>query len=58
MSQQSRKEQLQAMLADDPNDPFLRDGLAMEFVSEGADAEAVGCFAQLRRVRRSTRRDT
>ena len=34
----SRLEQIQAMLADDPNDPFLRYGLAMEHVSSGDDA--------------------
>jgi cytochrome c-type biogenesis protein CcmH/NrfG len=43
----TRKEQLQAMLAEDPNDPFLRYGLAMEHVSEGADAEAVRCFQEM-----------
>ena len=40
----SRLEQIQAMLADDPNDPFLRYGLAMEHVSRGDDEEAVRCF--------------
>ena len=40
----SRLEQIQAMLADDPNDPFLRYGLAMEHVSQGDDEEAVRCF--------------
>jgi len=50
MSNSSRKQQLQAMLAEDPNDPFLRYGLAMEYLSEGADAEAVRCFAELRAV--------
>jgi cytochrome c-type biogenesis protein CcmH/NrfG len=40
----SRLEQIQAMLADDPNDPFLRYGLAMEYVSQGNDEEAVRCF--------------
>src|SRR5438034_5379617 len=37
----SRKEQLQEMLATDPNDPFLRYALAMEFVSAGEDERAV-----------------
>jgi predicted Zn-dependent protease len=40
MSGKSRKERLQEMLADDPNDPFLHYGLAMESVSEGNDEEA------------------
>ena len=40
MTGKSRKQQIQDMLADDPNDPFLRYGLAMEYVSEGNDSEA------------------
>jgi Flp pilus assembly protein TadD len=47
MSTKSRKQQLQEMLAEEPNDPFLRYGLAMEFVSEGNDEEAVRCFHEL-----------
>jgi cytochrome c-type biogenesis protein CcmH/NrfG len=47
MTEKSRKQQIEAMLADDPNDPFLRYGLAMEYVSEGNDAEAARCFAEL-----------
>jgi Tfp pilus assembly protein PilF len=43
----NRKEQIQQMLADDPNDPFLRYGLAMEYVSEGANEDAVRCFREL-----------
>src|SRR5438093_473432 len=43
----SRLEQIQAMLADDPNDPFLRYGLAMEYVSQGNDEEAVRCFRDM-----------
>ena len=39
--------QLQEMLAQEPNDPFLRYGLAMEFVSEGNDEEAVRGFREL-----------
>jgi Flp pilus assembly protein TadD len=34
-------------LIESPNDPFLRYGLAMEFVSEGNDEEAVRCFHEL-----------
>ena len=50
MNAKSRKEQLQEMLAQDPNDPFLRYGLAMEYVSQGDDEGAVGCFRELIRV--------
>lgn len=41
MAGPSRKEQLEAMLRDDPNDPFLHYGLAMEFISAGDDTQAV-----------------
>jgi predicted Zn-dependent protease len=34
-------EQIEALLADDPADPFLRYGLAMEHASQGDDATAV-----------------
>ena len=47
MAGKTRKQQLQEMLAEEPNDPFLRYGLAMEFVSEGNDDEAVRCFHEL-----------
>jgi tetratricopeptide (TPR) repeat protein len=47
MSGKSRKEQIEAMLRDDPNDPFLRYGLAMEHVSAGDDEGAVRCFREL-----------
>jgi thioredoxin-like negative regulator of GroEL len=47
MTAKTRKQQLQEMLAEEPNDPFLRYGLAMEFVSEGNDEEAVRCFQEL-----------
>jgi tetratricopeptide (TPR) repeat protein len=47
MSGKSRKQQIEEMLADDPNDAFLRYGLAMEYVSAGHDEEAVRCFRQL-----------
>ena len=36
----TRKQQLEEMLADDPNDSFLRYGLAMEHVSAGEDTPA------------------
>jgi predicted Zn-dependent protease len=43
----SRQEQLEELLRDDPNDPFLRYGLAMEHVSAGDDEGAVGRFREL-----------
>jgi predicted Zn-dependent protease len=46
----SRKQQLLELLKEEPNDPFLRYGLAMEFVSEGEDGEAVRCFRELLEV--------
>ena len=45
MANTRRMEQLEAMLADDPGDAFLRYGLAMEHASGGDDA---GCVAVLR----------
>jgi Flp pilus assembly protein TadD len=47
MAAKTRKEQLEELLAEDPADPFLRYGLAMEHVSAGNDDEAVRCFRQL-----------
>jgi Flp pilus assembly protein TadD len=47
MAHRSRKEQIQEMLKDEPNDLFLLYGLAMAYVSEGADEEAVARFRQL-----------
>lgn len=46
----TRKEQIEAMLRDDPDDPFLRYGLAMEYVSLGDDAEGVRQFGTLRKT--------
>jgi Flp pilus assembly protein TadD len=43
----SRKERLEQMLQEDPNDPFLRYGLAMEHVAAGDDAAAVEIFRGL-----------
>src|SRR5580693_843528 len=43
----SRKEQIEEMLVEEPNDPFLRYGLAMEYVSAGDDNQAVVCFREL-----------
>jgi Tfp pilus assembly protein PilF len=50
MANKSRKQQIEEMLAEDPNDPFLRYGLAMEYVSAGEDDQAVRCFQELLRV--------
>ena len=50
MTAKTRKEQIQEMLADEPNDPFLRYGLAMEYISEGDDEQAVKHFRDLLRV--------
>ena len=47
MTGKSRKQQIEEMLADDPNDAFLLYGLAMEYVGAGQDEEAVLCFRQL-----------
>lgn len=41
MTGTSRKEQLQTLLRDDPYDPFLRYGLALELESEGDSAGAI-----------------
>jgi Flp pilus assembly protein TadD len=50
MAGKSRKQQIEEMLAEDPNDPFLRYGLAMEHVSAGQDMEALRCFQELLQV--------
>jgi predicted Zn-dependent protease len=47
MVNKSRKQQIEEMLSDEPNDPFLRYGLAMEHLGEGDDSGAVKCFAEL-----------
>ena len=47
MTAKSRKQQIEEMLAQDPNDPFLRYGLAMEYVSAGDDAAAAKCLQEL-----------
>jgi hypothetical protein len=40
-------DQIEAMLADDPDDPFLRYGLAMEHASAGDDATCVAVLRDL-----------
>ena len=47
MAVSTRKEQIEAMLADEPNDPLLRYMLAMDHVSVKDDARAVDCFRDL-----------
>ena len=43
----SRKEQIEALLVENPEDSFLRYGLAMEHASAGDDAGAVRVFRDL-----------
>jgi len=47
MAGKDRKTQIEAMLTEDPNDPFLNYGLAMEYVSSGDDDGAVRRFQHL-----------
>jgi Flp pilus assembly protein TadD len=47
MPDKSRRQQLEEMLHEDPNDPFLRYGLAMDHVSGGDDPGAVRHFQDL-----------
>jgi Flp pilus assembly protein TadD len=47
MAGKTRREQIEAMLAEQPDDPELRYMLAMEFISAGDDAGAVRCFREL-----------
>lgn len=45
----SRREKIEAMLADDPGDTFLRYSLAMELDKEGDHAGSLAKFAELTR---------
>ena len=47
MATTPRMAQLEAMLADDPTDAFLRYGLAMEHAGQGDDAAAVAVLRDL-----------
>jgi tetratricopeptide (TPR) repeat protein len=47
MSAQTRMQKIQALLAQEPNDPELHYMLAMEYVSQGDDTRAVSCFEKL-----------
>ena len=46
----SRREQIEAMLAEEPNDAELRYMLAMEHISAGDDDSAVRCLQELIRI--------
>jgi Tfp pilus assembly protein PilF len=43
----TRQQQIEEMLAEDPNDPFLRYGLAMEYIAQGDHEAAARCFHEL-----------
>ncbi|HEY1191290.1 MAG TPA: hypothetical protein VGE74_26890 [Gemmata sp.] len=47
MARTPRMAQIEALLAEDPNDAFLRYGLAMEHASAGDDAECVTVLRDL-----------
>ena len=47
MARTPRMTQIEAMLADDPDDAFLRYGLAMEHASAGDDAECATVLRDL-----------
>lgn len=47
MSGKTRREQIEAMLKDDPDDGFLRYCLAMEHLAAGNDTEALTVFQTL-----------
>jgi Flp pilus assembly protein TadD len=51
MTTKTRRQQIEEMLAAEPNDPELHYMLAMEHVSGGDDAGAVNCFRELLRLR-------
>lgn len=47
MAKTARMEQIEAMLADDPEDAFLRYGLAMEHAGQGDDDSAAAVLRDL-----------
>lgn len=49
MTELSRREQLEALLAEDPNDAFLRYGLALELEKEARHDESLDLLAGLTR---------
>lgn len=51
MSNQTRRERIEAMLRETPDDDgFLRYGLAMEYKAEGNPEKAAACFRDLLRA--------
>jgi tetratricopeptide (TPR) repeat protein len=50
MTEKSRKQQIEAMLVEDPRDAFLRYCLGMEYVGAGQQEEAARCFQELLRI--------
>jgi Flp pilus assembly protein TadD len=50
MTTKTRRQQLEEMLAEDPNDPELRYMLGMEHAAAGDDAGAVRCFQEVFRI--------
>jgi hypothetical protein len=49
MTQPSRREKIEAMLRNDPHDPFLRYGLAVEYDNEDRHEESLALFEGLMR---------
>lgn len=49
MAKSPRMEQIEELLADDPSDPFLRYGLAMEYASVGDEQTAAAKLLDLTR---------
>lgn len=47
MARTPRMEQIEALLAEDPDDAFLRYGLAMEHMGQGDDETAVAVLREL-----------
>jgi len=47
MPETERMQQIRALLAEDPADPFLRYGLAMEYASQGDEQTAATHFRDL-----------
>jgi uncharacterized protein HemY len=51
MSGKTRRQQILEMLAEDPGDPFLRYGLAMDYAGSGEHESAAQCFRELIQAR-------
>jgi len=47
MTEPTRREKVQAMLADEPGDTFLRYTLAMEWQKENEHEKSIACFRDL-----------